>query len=82
MTTSKKPNPIAALWIAGGETQQYEYKFRAVRRGRRRTFNEPTTRLNFMLPDSLVEAVRQDALDAGKTASEIIAAILQSQYQC
>jgi hypothetical protein len=82
MATSKKPSPIATFWITGVEAQQYEYKFRAVHRGRRRTFNEPTTRLNYMLPVSLVEAVRQDALDAGKTASEIIAAILQSQYQC
>jgi hypothetical protein len=95
MAMSRKPNPIATLRVAGGGAQQPEHKVMAevpdarlkaaeaaaVLRGRRRTFKEPTTRFNFFLPASLVKAVRQDALDAGKTASEIIAAILQSQYQ-
>ena len=95
MATSKKTAPNAAAWIAGGEAHQPEYKAKAkvssakvkqaeaaaVTGGRPKTFDEPTARFNFFLPASLVRSLKMDALDQGKTASEIVAEVLQAHYQ-
>ena len=40
--------------------------------------DEPTERLNVQMPARLVQAVRQRALDEGKTPGQVLAALLGS----
>jgi len=44
--------------------------------GRPNAFDEPVERLNVMLPTRLVQAIRQQALDQGKTPGQVLAALL------
>ena len=82
--STKKPAAAASAWIAGGEEHRPKHEARvkvakakeAVAGGRPPAYDEPTARLNLLLPASLVRALKIRAMDEAKTPGQIVAAIL------
>lgn len=87
-TKGKRPDPkTASSWIQGGEDHRPKHQARMqearakedaamVRGGRPRIFEEPTERLNLMLPASMVRAIKQRALDEKSTPAKVVAEAL------
>lgn len=86
MSTKK---PAAAAWIAGGEEHRPRHEARAKAAkskeggvgGRPKSYEEPTARLNLLLPASLVRALKIKAMDEEKTPGQIVAAILMKHLK-
>lgn len=89
--TAKRPDKHAASsWIQGGEDHQPKYQARmkevrikekaseaaAIRGGRPKAFDEETERLNVMLPASIVQWLKQKALNERSTPGQVLAAIV------
>ena len=88
----KRPSKEAALsWMQGGEEHQPAHQARmkkpqaapaapeqtGVQIGRPKVFEGPTERLNLMLPASVVQFVKQEALDRRVTPGQVVAELLE-----
>lgn len=89
--TTKKPAAVASAWIAGGETHRPAHEARAKKAqpepdpepkgGRPPAYDEPTARLNLLLPESLVRETKIRAMDERVTPGQVVAAALRKHLK-
>lgn len=87
--TTKKPAAAASAWIAGGESHRPTHEARAKaaqpksdsKGGRPTVYDEPTVRLNLLLPESLVRETKIRAMDEKVTPGQIVAAALKKHLK-
>jgi hypothetical protein len=89
---AKRPDPkTASSWIQGGQDHQPKHAAKMaevrdkeaaanVRGGRPKTFEEPTERLNVMLPASMVQAIKRKALDDRTTPGQVLVEALKGKF--